>query len=87
MAAQYVSTKAIQQAAARLVEEGKEDLAIDLLTTYSCAQAESWHEEWKDLADQLISTYMHGNRNMRSPSVPEWWKAAVQAGDAAIKNL
>ena len=87
MAAQYVSTKAIQQAAARLVEEGKEDLAIDLLTTYSCAQAESWHEEWKDLADQLISTYMHGNRNMKSPSVPEWWKAAVQAGDAAIKNL
>ena len=87
MAAQYVSTKAIQQAAARLVEEGKEDLAIDLLTTYSCAQAESWHEEWKDLADQLISTYMHGNRNMSSPSVPEWWRAAVQAGDAAIKNL
>ena len=85
MADQYVATKAIQQAAAEMVENGESELAVDLLTAYSTAQANTWHELWKDLSDELISTYMHGNKNMSTPDTPAWWDAAVAAGDAAIK--
>ena len=85
MADQYVATKAIQQAAAEMVENGESELAVDLLTAYSTAQANTWHDLWKDLSDELISTYMHGNKNMSTPDTPAWWDAAVAAGDAAIK--
>ena len=85
MTDQYVATKAIQQAAAEMVENGESELAVDLLTAYSTAQANTWHDLWKDLSDELISTYMHGNKNMSTPDTPAWWDAAVAAGDAAIK--
>ena len=81
MATQYTVTSAIQNEAAKMVKEGDKEGAVALLTQYSCQQANWWQNAWKDLGDQLISKYMHGNTNMKTSKPTEWWqKNVVEAG-------
>ncbi len=81
METQYSVTSAIQEQAAKLIENGDKEEAISLLTSYSNQQAKWWHEAWKGLGDELISKYMHGNIDMRTSQPTEWWqKNVVEAG-------
>ncbi len=77
MEKQYAVTFAVQNQAAKMIKNGQKEEAIDLLTTYSSQQAVKWHEDWKDLGDELISTYMHGNKNMRTAAPTQWWQENV----------
>lgn len=77
MAEQYAEVPEIQKEASALIENGKNDEAIALLTSYSCDQANEWFELWDGLADMLTAKYMHGNVNMSSATPTEWWTENV----------
>ncbi len=74
---EYKLTNAVQEVAAAMVNAGNTDGAIELLTIYQNEMADIWHETWKDLAKELISTYMHTNINMRTSAVTPWWQENV----------
>lgn len=77
MSKQYAVTFAVQNQAAKMIKNGQKDEAIELLTTYSSQQANKWFSNWKDLGAELISTYMHGNKNMKTAAPTQWWQENV----------
>jgi Dipeptidase len=79
MAKQYQNTALIQNMAAKMVKDGNKDAAIDLLTAYSTQQSLSWFADWKALKNQLTTTYMHSNKNMKTQKATEWWQENVTA--------
>ena len=83
IAEQYETTFAIQNAAAKLVNEGDTEAAIALLTSYSENQAKMWHELYKDLSVKLETKYWNERVGMRTGGVTEWWQKNVI--DAGIK--
>lgn len=78
MAEQYETTFAIQNAAAKMINNGDKEGAIDLLTSYSTAQANMWLNTWKDLQNDLITKYMHTNTNMKVSTPTAWWTENVK---------
>ncbi|MEF9894789.1 MAG: C69 family dipeptidase [Clostridia bacterium] len=78
MNAQYDIVPSIQKAAAILIEEGKEDVARELITTYACTNATEWHDMWLKLGDDMMGTYMWGRVDMASPKYPEWWNEIIK---------
>lgn len=73
MDAQYKLVEELQNAAANLVKSGNKDAAVRLLTSYACANAETWHREWLALGDDLLGTYMWGNKDMKIQMPSSWW--------------
>jgi dipeptidase len=81
MAKQYAVTTAVQNQATKLIKEGKKDDAIDLLTSYSCQQAIKWQQDWTNLGNELLSTYMLATKGMKTAAPTEWWtENVVNAG-------
>ena len=83
IAEQYDTTFAIQNAAAKLINEGDTEAAVALLTSYSENQAKMWHELYKDLSMDLETKYWNERVGMRTGGVTEWWQKNVI--DAGIK--
>lgn len=79
MAEQYEITSAIQNQAAKLIKEGKRDLAIDLLTNYANGQAEMWFDLYGELSEQLVARYVVGRVNMSTPTIlhEDWWNKVL----------
>lgn len=75
---QYKFTAIVQDMAAKMIRKGDREGALDLLTWYSSQQAAMWRECYIDLGDELLSTYMHGNKNMGSADATDAWKAYVE---------
>lgn len=73
MDAQYKIVDEIQNTAANLINQGKKAEAIDLLTSYAYTNAEMWHTDWLALGDQLLGTYMWGNKKMKTQMPNKWW--------------
>ena len=75
---QYLALSLIQNAAAKMINNGDKEGAIDLLTSYSTAQANMWLNTWKDLQNDLITKYMHTNTNMKVSTPTAWWTENVK---------
>ncbi|GEM_PF-2256884 len=75
----------IQNTAANLIKNGQKDTAIELLTTYAYNNAEKWHKEWLALGDDLLGTYMWGNKDMKLQKPNAWWSDIMSK--APIKPL
>ena len=56
-----------------MIEVGREDLAVNYLTTFMNNAANDWFNTYSALGDKLTQKYMLGNVNMKVPSRPEWW--------------
>ncbi len=69
----YVQTAAAQEIAASIIEVGREDLAVNYLTTFMNNAANDWFNTYSALGDKLTQKYMLGNVNMKVPSRPDWW--------------
>ncbi len=77
MTTQYDVTFAIQNQAAKMIKNGNKEGAVDLITSYASQQAVDWQNTWIDLSNELISTYMHTNKDMRGATVTDWWQQNV----------
>ena len=88
MEAQYESTFAIQNQAAKMIKNGQRDEAIKLLTTFANYQAEMWFDLYGDLSETLLARYVVGRVNMKSsPALhEEWWNQVVEAVSAIEKK-
>jgi len=82
MNAVYDATNEIQTVAARLIRQGKKDSAVNLLTTYAYTTAEDWHNRWLKLGDELLGTYMWGNKKMKAQGYSDWWKGVLKNAPA-----
>ena len=71
---QYTVVAELQKAAAELVKAGKNEEAVELLTSYSYNNAVEWHNYWLELGDKLYGKYMFGRINMQRAPYPEWWQ-------------
>lgn len=81
MAKQYEDVNAIQEKAAAMIEAGFADEAVDMLTKYSCENAEEWYDIWLDLGDTLMSDLMWGYIDYKRPDLSQWYMdAAEKAG-------
>lgn len=80
----YDQTNEIQTVAARLIRQGKTDTAINLISTYAYNTAVDWKDKWLALGDQLLGTYMWGNKKMSAQKYSAWWKGIM---DSAPANL
>jgi dipeptidase len=85
MDAQYKIVDEIQNTAANLINQGKRAEAIDLLTSYAYTNAEMWHTDWLALGDQLLGTYMWGNKKMKTQTPNKWWSEIMSK--APIKPM
>jgi len=85
LASQYKVTEEIQNTAAALIKAGKKAEAIDLLTSFGCANAQIWHDEWLAFGDQLLGTYMWGSKKMKLQPPTKWWNDI--AAQAPLKPL
>ncbi|MCE1195731.1 peptidase C69, partial [bacterium] len=85
LASQYKVTEEIQNTAAALIKAGKKAEAIDLLTSFGCANAQIWHDEWLAFGDQLLGTYMWGSKKMKLTPPTKWWNDI--AAQAPLKPL
>ena len=81
MEEQYDVVDSIQTVAARLVRQGKEEEARNLLTSFGSATAQKWHDDWLQLGDQLLGRYMWGNKNMRTVAYSDWWKGIMNSAE------
>lgn len=70
---QYAQVDNLQTLAARLIRQGMEDDAMDLISTYAYWTAVDWHEKWLGLGDELMGTYMWGRKDMKSQTQSQWW--------------
>lgn len=73
MAEQYVVVEQIQKTVADLIEAGKKEEAMMLLTNYAYNNAVDWHDYWLQLGDKLYAKYMFGRINMKRAKYPQWW--------------
>ncbi len=88
MAKIYGQAKEVQDMAASLIELGMTDAAIEYLTAYSSMVANDWHNTWIDLGNDLRSTLMFGNVDMKVPKASEWWTNIVNENlGAKLKPL
>ena len=78
LAQQYVVVNELQKVASELIKEGKNDEAVELLTSYAYGNAVEWHEYWRDLGDELYGKYMFGRINMERAPYPDWWKEILK---------
>ena len=83
MTEQYDTVKEIQEVASQLVNNGNPELARKLLTIYGSDTAQTWHDEWLDLGDQLLGRYMWGNKNMSIQRYSEWWQGIMNSSPRA----
>jgi hypothetical protein len=62
--------------AAKLINNGQKDAAVELLTNYANSQARMWKGEWDELTGELIAKYMLGavNMNTRTAQYTDFWK-------------
>lgn len=74
MDAQYIVASEMQEAAAALIEAGKRDEAVELLTTYAYNNAQDWHDYWLEFGDELYGTYMFNRVDMKAAPYPQWWQ-------------
>ncbi|NLB91079.1 MAG: dipeptidase [Clostridiales bacterium] len=79
MANQYIVVDQIQATAAKLIEEGNPDAAIDLITSYAYNNALDWHNYWLEFGDELYGTYMFNRVDMKQAPYPDWWKEVLQS--------
>ena len=78
----YEIVPAVQQTAARLVYEGKEEQAKAYLTTFASQTATEWQETWLDLTDYLLGYYMWGNKQMKTASFSKYYQSVLAAAPA-----
>ena len=80
MAAQYESTFAVQNKAAKMIANGDREGAIDMLTKYSNDQATMWFNLYGQLSENLLARYVVGRVNMKmTPALhEEWWDEVVK---------
>ena len=83
MDTQYVVAAQMQEAAAALIEAGKTDEAVELLTSYAYNNAQEWHDYWLEFGDELYGTYMFNRVDMKQAPYPDWWKGIL---DNAPRN-
>ena len=83
MDTQFVVAAEMQEAAAALIEAGKRDEAVELLTTYAYNNAQEWHDYWLEFGDELYGTYMFNRIDMKQAPYPEWWQNIL---DGAPRN-
>lgn len=81
MEEQYIVTAAIQNQAAKMINDGDKEGAIELLTTYSDNQANMWFDIYGELSTQLLARYAVGRVGMvKATSADDaWWKSVVSA--------
>ena len=77
MDTQYVVAAQMQEAAAALIEAGKTDEAVELLTSYAYNNAQEWHDYWLEFGDELYGTYMFNRVDMKQAPYPDWWKGIL----------
>lgn len=75
----YKQTAVAQDVAASLIALGKENLAIDYLTSYAVNTAEGWFDTYQKLGDALTTKYMLGNVDMKVPARGEWWTNIIHS--------
>ena len=81
MAQQYEDVANLQEIAAELINAGKKDLAVKMLTDYACMNAEEWYAIWLDLGDELMGDLMWGDIAMKNPGYSDWYKNIVNNAD------
>lgn len=79
----YKQTNEVQNVAARLIRQGKTDEARDLITGFGCTTAQRWHDEWLDLGDELLGTYMWGNKKMKTQKFAPEYKTMLDNARSA----
>lgn len=84
MADIYAQTEEIQTVAARLIRQGKTDTAINLLSSFAYNTAVEWKDQWLALGDQLLGTYMWGNKKMKTQGYSDWWKGIMKNAPASL---
>lgn len=87
MNAEYAVVPSMQEAAAKLVAEGKRDEAIALLTDYACNNAEARFATWLKLGDELMGDLMWGIVNMKNPGYSDWYKEQMDIANAPLKPM
>lgn len=73
----YKQVANLQDVAARLIRQGEEEAALDMISTYAYWTAVDWHEKWLALGDDLLGTFMWGNMgrmDMKNIGFSQWWK-------------
>ncbi len=78
MADQYVATEEAQTKATELINAGKRDEAVELLTSFAYDNAVEWHDYWLDFGDELYGTYMFNRVDMVSQPYSDWWKEILE---------
>ncbi len=78
---QYEIVPKLQEAGAKLIAEGKVDEAKELITAYAFSNAVEWHEDWLELGDDLMGTYMWTRKDMggKGATWPDYWKDLMKS--------
>jgi len=88
MPQQYEDVAKLQEEAAKLIEEGKRDEAIAMITEYGCTRATENFETWIDLGFELNGDLMWGSKvNMKTVRYSDWWNGILASGAAANKPV
>ena len=82
---QYLIVDELQKTAAELINDGKRDEAVALLTNYAYNNAVDWQSYWLELGDTLFAKYMFGRVYMKTAPYPEWWTTILD--EAPIRPL
>lgn len=69
----YKQAENIQVVAARMIRQGLEAEAIDMITTFAYNTAVEWYDMWLEFGDYLMGKYMWGRVTMSNPAKPQWW--------------
>lgn len=78
----YDLTEAIQEEAARLIENGKEETAKNLITNFAYDTATNWFDSWIGLGDELVGKYMWGHKNFSTQAYSPYYKAVLDSAPA-----
>ncbi len=85
--AQFETTFAVQNKAAKMIANGDREGAINMLTKYANDQANMWFNLYGDLSEKLLARYVVGRVEMKkAPAMhEEWWKNVIEAVSAVEK--